>query len=204
MMRVIIRRAAIVALCTLSACAREHQAGQGSGADTTASGTTPAKKPRTATTPKLVVTSSAFADGATIPKEFTCDGRNVSPPLNWGDVPAEAKSIALLCEDPDAPGGIWTHWTVWSIPAGSDKKTLAGLGIGAGASGGEGYQGRNDFGKPGYGGPCPPGGTHHYIFKVYALDTILKPSGDGSRKELLAAMEGHILAEGELVGMYGR
>jgi Raf kinase inhibitor-like YbhB/YbcL family protein len=203
MMPRIIRRAAIVALCALSACARERQAGQGSGADTAASGATPAKETGTAATPRLVVTSDAFNDGATMPKEFTCDGENVSPPLRWSGVPAEARSIALLCEDPDAPGGLWTHWTVWSLPVGSDK-TVVGLARGAGASGGAAYQGRNDFGKPGYGGPCPPGGTHHYIFRVYALDTVLKPSGDGSRRELLTAMEGHVLAGGELVGMYGR
>lgn len=145
-------------------------------------------------TGKLQVTSPAFRDNEAIPTEFSCDGRNVSPPLAWSGVPAETKSIAILVDDPDAPKKVFTHWLVTGLaPTTTSLPKGAALSSGATAS-------NNDMGKTGWAGPCPPGGRHHYHFHVYALDTqIPKPS---SRGELLAAIRGHVLAEGELVGTF--
>jgi Raf kinase inhibitor-like YbhB/YbcL family protein len=148
------------------------------------------------------LTSPAFADGAAIPKVYTCDGKDVAPPLGWTNVPASAKSLALLCDDPDAPLGTWTHWLVpylspevKELPESptAEQLTLA-----------KARQGKNDFGKAGYGGPCPPMGTHHYVFRLFALDTELPADAGVSRKALLQAIQGHVLAEGKLIGTYGR
>jgi hypothetical protein len=146
--------------------------------------------------------SSAFKDDEFIPKQYTCDGANVSPPLEWGGIPEAAKSIALICDDSDAPAGTWVHWVIFNIPASTNKlneniptnKVLA-----AGA-----IQGKNDFRKIGYGGPCPPGGTHRYFFRIYALDNKLVLSPGATKGELLQAIEGHILTEGKLIGKYSR
>jgi len=153
-------------------------------------------------TMELKVTSSAFKEGEMIPKKYTCDDRDVSPPLAWGQTPPGTKSAALICDDPDAPMGTWVHWVLFNVPAGTHElpenvapeKTLAF---------GE-RQGKNSWGKIGYGGPCPPGGTHRYYFKLYALDTVLNLESGSTKAQLLAAMKGHILAEGQLMGKYKR
>jgi Raf kinase inhibitor-like YbhB/YbcL family protein len=147
--------------------------------------------------------SVAFEEGGNIPKEYTCDGANISPPLGWGDPPEQTKSFALLVEDPDAPGKTWVHWIIFNLPPEvrqlSDnipkQKTLAG----------NQRQGTNDFGKIGYGGPCPPkGAPHRYFFRLYALDKMLDLKPGATKSELLKAMEGHILAKAELMGRYQR
>ncbi len=153
-------------------------------------------------TMKIQVTSTAFEEGGMIPKQHTCDGKDISPPLAWTSIPEGTKSLALICDDPDAPVGTWVHWVLFNLPADvkelpenvPPKKTLDN----------DAKQGKNDFRKIGYGGPCPPGGTHRYYFKLYALDTVLDAKADMTKKELLKAMEGHILAEGQLMGRYKR
>ncbi len=151
---------------------------------------------------EIKITSSAFEDGGLIPAKYTCDGADISPPLQWDAIPEGTKSIALICDDPDAPMGTWVHWVLFNLP--SDAKELAEnipteetLPYGA-------KQGVNDFGRVGYGGPCPPGGTHRYFFKIYALDEELDLAAGADKKDLLNAMEGHILAEGQLIGKYKR
>ena len=145
----------------------------------------------------LCVSSSAFADGAAIPRKYTCDGENVAPPLELSGIPNESKSIAVICEDPDAPSGTFTHWILYDVPA-SAQTIPEHAPIGK--------AGLNDFGKTGFGGPCPPkkDSAHHYHFHVYALDTSsLGPAGL-SKHDALQAMHGHILDEGELTGTYKR
>jgi len=136
-------------------------------------------------------------DGARIPKKFTCDGQDVAPPLEWSGLPDESKSVAVICEDPDAPSGTFTHWLLYDIPT-SKHRLDEGMSIGK--------AGVNDFGNRGFGGPCPPqrDGAHHYHFHVYALDTpSLGPAGM-SKEDAREAMNGHVLAEGELTGIYKR
>lgn len=151
---------------------------------------------------KIKVWSSAFGDGGLIPPEFTCDGADMSPPVEWSGIPSQAQSIAVIVDDPDAPGGDWVHWVIYDIPpyleaiqagVSDSPKLLRG-----------GVQGKTDFGKIGYGGPCPPRGVHRYFFKIYALDIALRLKPGITKKELLEAMQGHILAEGALMGRYGR
>ncbi len=151
---------------------------------------------------RLKLTSPAFADGAAIPPRYTCDGGDISPPLAWSEVPSTAKSLALVCEDPDAPGRIWTHWIVYDLPPNTSS-------IPENSSEGEipvgGKQGVNDFHKTGYGGPCPPGGTHRYFFKLYALDTVSSiPEPDATRTLVMQAMSGHIIQQAQLIGTYHR
>ncbi len=151
---------------------------------------------------EIKVTSSAFEDGGLIPAEYTCDGSDISPPLQWDGVSQEANSIALICDDPDAPMGTFVHWVIFGLPA--DTKELAKnippdktLPNGA-------KQGTTDFGRIGYGGPCPPSGTHRYFFKIYALDTRIDLVSVVDKPALLEAMEGHIIAQGQIVGKYKR
>jgi Raf kinase inhibitor-like YbhB/YbcL family protein len=152
---------------------------------------------------KIDVSSAAFEEGANIPKQYTEDGEDVSPPLRWSDPPPATKSFALLCEDPDAPRGTWVHWVLFNLPA--DQRQLeqavpAQEVLDHGAK-----QGTNDFRKIGYGGPAPPAGKpHRYFFKFYALDSMLDLAPGATKGQLLAAMKGHILAEGHLMGRYGR
>jgi hypothetical protein len=148
--------------------------------------------------PALSVTSPAFAAAGMIPQRYTCDGANVSPALAWTGVPAEAKSLALICDDPDAPAGTWVHWVLFNIPAQVENLPEAA------PAGNEALPGKNDFGRQGYGGPCPPGGTHRYYFKLYALDCLLNLKAGATKAQVLKAMEGHVLAEGQLMGMYRR
>jgi len=151
---------------------------------------------------EIKITSSAFEDGGLIPAKYTCDGADVSPPLQWDAVPEGTRSIALICDDPDAPMGTWVHWVLFNLP--SDAKELAEniptektLPNGA-------KQGVNDFGRVGYGGPCPPGGTHRYFFKIYALDTEVGLQAGADKRRLLKTMEGHILGQDQLIGKYKR
>lgn len=135
-----------------------------------------------------------------IPREFTCEGANQSPPLAWGSVPENTKSLALIVDDPDAPGKTWVHWVAFNIPA-SLKELPQNIPPQETIAGG-GHQGTNDFPKVGYGGPCPPSGLHRYFFKLYALDTELPLDSSATKDQLLKAMEGHVLAEGQLMGKY--
>lgn len=150
----------------------------------------------------IILTSSAFTEGAMIPKKHSCDAEDVSPDLKWSGVPKEAKSLALICDDPDAPVGTWVHWVLFNIPA-AVNALPAGVPPDAALKNGA-RQGKNDFRKLGYGGPCPPGGTHRYFFKVYALDTVLNLDSGSTKAQVVAAMKGHILAEGQLMGKYKR
>ena len=147
------------------------------------------------------LSSSAFAEGGAIPAKYTCDGRDVSPPLSWSGVPAGAKSLALIVDDPDAPDPkapkmTWVHWVLYEIPPASS-------GIGEAAQPPAGTKdGVNDWGRTGYGGPCPPIGRHRYVFKLYALDAALASLKKPGKAALESAMRGHVLAEAHLVGTY--
>lgn len=153
--------------------------------------------------PGLTVSSAAFARDGPIPAMYTCDGANVTPPLSWGTLPQGTASLALMVTDSDAPGGTFTHWVAYNIPPGT-REIPAGV-PGRSALPAGSVQGTNDFGRQGYGGPCPPRGRpHHYHFTVYALDTALSPRGRQDGRMVLSAMRGHILAQGEIVGTYGR
>jgi len=150
----------------------------------------------------LEISSQAFLEGEMIPTRYTCDGPDVSPELSWSGVPEAAKSLALICDDPDAPMGTWVHWVLFNIPPSANGLTAeipsdASLANGA-------RHGTNDFRRLGYGGPCPPGGTHRYFFKLYALDAEFNLESGITKAELLEAMQGHILAEGQLMGTYQR
>jgi Raf kinase inhibitor-like YbhB/YbcL family protein len=151
----------------------------------------------------IPLTSSAFTDGASIPPKYTCDGDDISPPLKWSGVPAGTRSLALICDDPDAPGGMWVHWVIYDIPA-AVAQLAEGIPAAEVTSAGA-RQGINDFKRVGYGGPCPPrGNAHRYFFKLYALDTELSLKPRATKKDLVGAMKGHILAEGQLMGTYKR
>lgn len=150
----------------------------------------------------LELTSPAFQQGKAIPLKYTCDGSDLSPPLAWSGAPAGTKAFALISDDPDAPAGTWVHWVAWNIPA---SATSMKEGFDTSASLADGTrQGVTDFKRPGYGGPCPPSGTHRYFFKLYALDTVLELPVAATKKDLTAAMKGHVLAEAELMGTYAR
>lgn len=150
----------------------------------------------------LKVESSAFKEGEMIPAKYTCDGMNVSPQIKWSGAPEGVKSFALISDDPDAPMGVWVHWVVYNIPPAVKElpeHVPASEKLGNGA-----LQGVNDSRKTGYGGPCPPTGTHRYYFKVYALDKMLDLGPGATKKKVLDAMKGHILAEGQVMGKYKR
>jgi Raf kinase inhibitor-like YbhB/YbcL family protein len=154
----------------------------------------------------LTITSPKFEHGQPIPRRYTCEGDNISPPLVWSGVPAGTKSLALIVEDPDAPDPaapkrVWIHWVVYDLPAGS-----SGLPEGAGGENlPEGSrEGLNDWKKLGYGGPCPPVGRHRYFHRLFALDVVLGALGPLTKRDLLAKIEGHVLAEAELVGTYAK
>jgi Raf kinase inhibitor-like YbhB/YbcL family protein len=147
--------------------------------------------------------SNAFNNGGDIPQKFTCDGTDVSPPLVWGDAPSGTKSLALIADDPDAPAGTWVHWVMYDI---EPQTVLLREGVAKTESiPGTGKQGLNDFGKIGYGGPCPPRGkSHRYYFKLFALDTKLNLRHRATKRDVEQAMKGHILAQTELMGRYKR
>ena len=142
----------------------------------------------------IKVFSNAFESNGTIPKKYTCSGENINPPLEFEGIPEEADSLVLILDDPDAPMKTFTHWIVWNIEpiAKIEEDSIPGV------------EGMNDFRKIGYGGPCPPSGTHRYFFRVYALDKRLDLKAGASRKELESEMIGHIIAEGELMGKYSK
>lgn len=144
---------------------------------------------------KMSISSPAFKANASIPEKYTCEGSDVSPPLVIDNIPAEAKSLALIVDDPDAPMGTWVHWVVWNI----DPKIKE---IKEGTIPKEGVQGINSFKKHEYGGPCPPSGTHRYFFKIYALDTSLSLKPNAEKRDLEQAMKGHILQRSEIMGLY--
>lgn len=150
----------------------------------------------------MQITSSVFLEGDMIPAKYTCDGKNISPPLEWKDFPAGTKSFALISEDPDAPVGLWIHWVVYNIPVSMTKldehvKPEREFKNGM-------RQGSNSWPKIGYGGPCPPSGTHRYYFKLYALDAPMNLAPGATKEELLQAMKGHLLVEAQLMGKYKR
>lgn len=153
----------------------------------------------------VALTSPAFAAGAAIPTKYTCDGADVSPPLAWSGAPAGTQAFALIVDDPDAPAGTWVHWVLFNLSGttralpenASTSETATALG--------DARQGRNDFKRTGYGGPCPPPGKpHRYVFKLYALDGPLALRAGATKADVERAMQGHILAQGQLLGTYGR
>jgi Raf kinase inhibitor-like YbhB/YbcL family protein len=150
----------------------------------------------------IEITSTAFNEGGMIPTKYTCDGPDISPPLAWSSVPENTMSIALICDDPDTPVGTWVHWVLFNLLP-ETKELPENLPTREILSNGA-KQGRNGSRRIGYSGPCPPGGTHRYYFKIYALNTKLDLEPDVEKKELVEAMEGHILAEGQLMGRYQR
>jgi Raf kinase inhibitor-like YbhB/YbcL family protein len=149
----------------------------------------------------LSLSSRAFTEGSKIPVQYTCDGQDISPSLAWGEPAPNTKSLALIVDDPDA-AGVFTHWVIFNIPA--NVRQLAENITGEERLQNGALQGRNDFGNIGWGGPCPPRGSHRYVFKIYALDRSLDLKSGASKKQLLGAMEGHILEQGQLIGVYQR
>ena len=151
----------------------------------------------------LQIISTAFSAGEAIPKKFTCDGPDVSPKLTWNESPAKTQSFALIMDDPDAPVGTWVHWVLYDLPADTGELPEGVAGQEQLASGAR--QGRNDFGKIGYSGPCPPPGKpHRYLFKLYALDAKLGLKSGATKADVEGAMKSHILAQAELIAKYGR
>lgn len=152
--------------------------------------------------PALALTSPAFVAGEAIPTTYTCDGEDISPPLQWDAPPAGTQSFVLIMDDPDAPAGTWVHWVLFNIPA--EARGLDG-GIPSEPALADGARhGNNSWRRPGYGGPCPPSGTHRYYFRLYAVDMSLDLAPGATKADVLAAIEGHILAQGELIGTYSR
>lgn len=144
--------------------------------------------------------SSVFAHNQSIPVKFTCDGKDISPPLEWNAPPEGTRSLALICDDPDAPVGTWVHWVVYNLPA--ETRSLpegASARLPKGA-----LDGKNSWSRIGYGGPCPPGGTHRYFFKLYALDAVLDLKTGATKDQLIKAMQGHNLGQAETMGVYAR
>lgn len=146
--------------------------------------------------------SSEFLTGTFIPFKYTCDGENHSPPLQWQDPPAGTKSFALIVSDPDAPNGTFTHWILYNLPA-NLRQLPESISTQEMLSDGS-RQGKNDFEQIGFGGPCPPNGTHRYFFKLHALDELLDVAPGASKEDVLQAMKGHVLDTAELMGLYGR
>ena len=185
----------ILALTTAAGCSSEPRAKAEPGS--------PAEAAAAAPTASLKLHTAAFKPGADIPRKFTCTGPDVSPALDWDEPPAGTRSLALIMDDPDAPAGTWVHWVVFDLPA-STRQLPEGVPKAEAVPGG-GRQGVNDFGKTGYGGPCPPPGKpHRYFFKLYAVDRPLGLDARATKHDVEQAMQGHILAQGELVGRFGR
>jgi len=160
---------------------------------------TPAQNPNPRVPqPPLILESSAFSAGNNIPKKYSCDGDDISPPLEWTNIPAGTQSFALIFDDPDAPNGTWVHWLIYNLP-----KTLSSLPENASLPSGA-QLGQNSWGRTDYGGPCPPSGTHRYFFKLYALDTSLNLNSPSDKQTLLDAMAGHMLGKAELMGTFTR
>jgi len=148
------------------------------------------------------MTSPAFAQGEPIPQKYACNGQEVSPPLQWDDVPQTTQSLALIMDDPDAPAGTWVHWVLYNLPAGTralSENIPPDISLPDGSR-----HGKNSWGRFGYGGPCPPSGVHRYFFKLYALDIKPDLPAGASKEQLLATMEGHILGQAEVMGTYSK
>ena len=145
----------------------------------------------------MKIECSSFENNKLIPSVYTCDGKNINPPLKISEVPEETKSLVLIVDDPDAPMGTWVHWTVWGINP--EVREISERNCPQGA-----VEGMTDFGKPGYGGPCPPSGTHRYFFKVYALDIVLNLKPSAKVINIEEAMKNHILEQAQLIGLYRR
>lgn len=150
----------------------------------------------------MKLTSSAFAAEEMIPTRYTCDGEDISPALSWEGIPQGTQSLALIVDDPDAPGQTFVHWVLYDLPPETQQLPENVPNTEQLPNGG--VQGKNDFGKLGYGGPCPPEGTHRYFFKLYALDTQLGIGAGATKAQVEAAMSGHILAAEEWIGRYSR
>lgn len=179
---------ALILTLTAAACSRDHDA----------------ITSREEKTVNILITSDAFQEGEAIPIKHTCDGDDLSPALRWSDIPPNTKSFALICEDPDAPSGTFTHWILYNLPP---TATELPEGVSAEERLANGaIQGRIDFKRIGYGGPCPPpkDSAHRYFFRFYALDTELQLRAGARREDIVLAMEGHILAKGHLMGTYQR
>lgn len=145
----------------------------------------------------MKLTSPAFKNNEKIPAKYTCDGDDINPPLQIDEVPTNTQSLVLIVDDPDAPAGDWVHWTLWNINPQIKEITENSIPK-------EAVEGMTDFGKPGYGGPCPPSGIHHYFFKLYALDTQLNLAPSINKTKVVLTIQGHILAQAELIGLYSR
>jgi len=162
-----------------------------------------ADKPNPPKVMNLQITSTAFSEGQPIPAKYSCEGSDISPPLKWTNAPANTKSFALIADDPDAPVGTWVHWVLYDLPPNTTELPEAVAKTQVTSSGAK--QGLNSWPRLGYGGPCPPPGKpHRYFFKLYALDTMLDLKPGATKKDVEAAMKGHILAEGQLMGTYRR
>jgi Raf kinase inhibitor-like YbhB/YbcL family protein len=151
---------------------------------------------------EMNLVSNSFAEGEFIPPLYTCDGANISPPLSWSGLPKGTRSLALICDDPDAPGGDFVHWVLFNIPpeVGGVEEGQPRNGSGPGGS----VQGMTDFGRPGYGGPCPPRGTHRYYFRLFALDAMLEGGTESTKSDLMYRMEGRVLARCTLMAYFKR
>lgn len=145
----------------------------------------------------MEILSSAFSNNDYLPQQYTCDGQDISPPLKFQDVPETARSLVIIVDDPDAPMGDFVHWTVWDINPNVDEIAEDSVPL-------DGIEGATDFGSSGYGGPCPPSGIHRYHFKLYALDVRLNLDSQAKKHDIESAMQGHILAEALLIGLYER
>ena len=143
---------------------------------------------------KFTLTSPAFQHNQSIPSQYSCQGADVNPPLLITGIPSGTKTLALIVDDPDAPMGMWVHWVVYNIPPGPEIKENSVPGV----------EGLNDFGRTAYGGPCPPSGTHRYFFKLYALDQEIPPTKKMTKKDLLAVMKNHVVAETNLMGVFAK
>jgi Raf kinase inhibitor-like YbhB/YbcL family protein len=199
----------LLAACGAGASPLEDPAGLSGTASAAPTANPPATVPATATEPQeeaipmpFAIASSAFEHGDPIPTRFSCDGENASPPLSWGDPPEGTLSIALIMDDPDAPSGTFVHWVLYDVPA-ATRSLPTGVPTEDRLPDG-GVQGRNGAGRTGYIGPCPPGGRHRYFFHLYALDSDLGLEPGVSKQQLLGQMDGHVLAEAELMGTYAR
>ncbi len=169
----------------------------------TGSGLTPQVKPAKRGRTMWTLETKSFSSGGEIPRRYTCVGEDLSPELTWSEPPPGTQTLALIADDPDAPGGTWTHWVAWNMSP-LTRSLAEGAGKGNTLPSG-GAQGRNDFGRSGYGGPCPPPGkTHRYFFKLYALDTKLNLKPGATKHELESAMKGHILAQSDVMGTFKR
>jgi Raf kinase inhibitor-like YbhB/YbcL family protein len=188
----------------LAACTPAGAATATLEAIATSRASAPSEIPSTEATMSLELTSDAFMSGQSIPAKYACTGRNISPALAWNEPPSGTQSFALIVDDPDAPMGTWVHWVLFNIPADSrslqEDLPITGKNVDPNAI----FVGKNSSGNIGYDGPCPPSGTHRYFFKLYALDTVISLLPGATKEQVLKEMEGHILAQGELMGTFSK